>query len=126
MSVKLCDFFSVADQDETCSQNPEMVQVTQSRAAVSGSPRGHVRSYSDVTPTVVDELDSRQAQHTDKKTVKTILSHLLPTPAAMAPIQVGLHLTMLGIMVKVCISFAKRKCFTLLPQDTSETLLTVK
>lgn len=64
---------------------------SQSQTVVSGLPRGHVRSYSDVTPTVADEQDSRQAQHTDKKSVKTILSHLLPTPTTMAPIQVCLQ-----------------------------------
>jgi hypothetical protein len=85
-----------------------------------------VRSYSDVTPTVADEHDSRQAQPTDKKTVKAILSHLLPTSTAMAPIQVGLHVRMLVIMVKICVFSAKRKFCTSLPEDTSEIVLTAK
>lgn len=109
----------ITDQAETCGLNPEMVQVSQSRTAVSGSPRGHVRSYSDVTPTVADEHDSRQTQPTDKKTVKTILSHLLPTSTTMAPIQVGLR-------VRMYIFSSERKFCTSLPEDTSEAVLTVK
>lgn len=121
MPMEFCDFPPppIADQAETCGLNPVIVQVSQSRTAVPGSPRGHVRSYSDVTPTVADEHDSRQAQPTDKKTVKTILSHLLPTSTAMAPIQVGLHLRMY-------IFSAKRKFSTSLPEDTCKTILTVK
>ena len=61
--------------------------VSQSRAAASGPLHGHVRSHSDVT----QADDSRQAQHADKKTVRTILQHLLPTSSAMAPIQVCVH-----------------------------------
>jgi hypothetical protein len=79
---------SITDQDETSSQNPEMVIVSQNRAAASGSPRGHMRSHSDVT----QSDDSKQAQHSDKKTVRTILSHLLPASSAMAPIQVCLRM----------------------------------
>jgi hypothetical protein len=82
-------FSIVTDKNEASGLNPEMAQVSQTRSTVSGSPRGHVRSYSDVTPSVADEHDSKQSQHTDKKTVKTILSHLLPAPTAMAPIQVS-------------------------------------
>lgn len=82
---------SVSDQDSISVQNPEVVLGSQSQTVASGLSRGHVRSYSDVTPTVVDEQDSRQAQHTDKKSVKTILSHLLPTSTGMAPVQVCLH-----------------------------------
>ncbi|XP_023718004.1 1-phosphatidylinositol 3-phosphate 5-kinase isoform X3 [Cryptotermes secundus] len=97
-----------SNQAETCDLNPEIVQVSQSRTAVPGSPRGHVRSYSDVTPTVADEHDSRQAQPTDKKTVKAILSHLLPTTTAMAPIQSPLspqehHLALTGCSVPVVV-----------------------
>jgi len=40
---------------------------------------------------VADEHDSKQAQHIDKKSVKTIFSHLLPTSTTMAPVQVCLH-----------------------------------
>jgi hypothetical protein len=113
MPVKFCDSFLFfnADQNDTSDLNPEVVQVSQTRNAVSGSPRGHVRSYSDVTPTVADEHDSKQAQHTDRKTVKTILSHLLPTPTAVAPIQVGLHVKILVIMVKISTFTGKRKFF---------------
>ena len=78
---------STTDQDEASSQSPEMVLVSQSQATALGSPHGHVRSHSDVTQT--DDL--KQAQHADKKTVRTILSHLLPASSAMAPIQVCLH-----------------------------------
>jgi hypothetical protein len=77
---------SITDQGESSSQSPEMVPVSHSRAAASGSLHGHVRSHSDVTQTD----DGRQVQHTDKKTVRTILSHLLPASSAMAPIQVCL------------------------------------
>jgi hypothetical protein len=82
-------FCTIADKNEASGLNPEMAPVSETRTTVSGSPRGHVRSYSDVTPTVADEHDSKQSQHADKKTVKAILSHLLPTPTAMAPIQVS-------------------------------------
>ncbi|KDR20319.1 1-phosphatidylinositol 3-phosphate 5-kinase isoform X2 [Zootermopsis nevadensis] len=78
---------AVSNQDSISVQNPEVVLGSQSQTVASGLSRGHVRSYSDVTPTVVDEQDSRQAQHTDKKSVKTILSHLLPTSTGMAPVQ---------------------------------------
>jgi hypothetical protein len=99
-----------------------MVVGSQNRTVVSGLPRGHVRSYSDVTPSVADEQDSRQAQHTDKKIVKTILSHLLPTSIAMAPIQVsmfacvwfpykllGVIVIMLNVILMVYVSSARNK-----------------
>ncbi|XP_069701423.1 1-phosphatidylinositol 3-phosphate 5-kinase isoform X2 [Periplaneta americana] len=94
-------------QDESHTQNSELV-ASQSRSFVSGSPRGHVRSYSDGTPTVVDEHDARHSHHSDKKSVKTILSHLLPASIVIAPIQSPLspqehHLAPTGCSVPVVV-----------------------
>ena len=82
----MCCFTDNVDIPASSSQ---ALTTSQGRSLPSGSPRGHVRSYSDVTPSVGEDMpDKRETQHLDKKSVKTILSHLLPTSTVMAPIQV--------------------------------------
>ncbi|KAJ9599192.1 hypothetical protein L9F63_010323, partial [Diploptera punctata] len=100
----------VNDVLETSSPGqPADANSSVTRSLPSGSPRGHVRSYSDVTPSMGEDVpDKRETQHMDKKSVKTILSHLLPTSTVMAPIQSPLspqehHLAPSGCSVPVVV-----------------------
>nr|CAD7586824.1 unnamed protein product [Timema genevievae] len=70
-----------------------------------GSPRGHVRTPSDVSAA----LEEKQSHpNTDKKSVKTILSQLLPSTSGTAALQSSLspqehHLSSLGCTVPIVV-----------------------
>ncbi|CAG2059916.1 unnamed protein product [Timema podura] len=70
-----------------------------------GSPRGHVRTPSDISAA----LEEKQSHpNTDKKSVKTILSQLLPSTSGTAALQSSLspqehHLSSLGCTVPIVV-----------------------
>nr|CAD7195046.1 unnamed protein product [Timema douglasi] len=72
---------------------------------LQGSPRGHVRTPSDVSAA---QEEKQSHPNTDKKSVKTILSQLLPSTSGTAALQSSLspqehHLSSLGCTVPIVV-----------------------